>query len=218
MTHRLEESAGLGGRVTVKSDREVRPTKGGEELEAGRGQRSDPYRVNERIGNQELVERSMPVRAETGETGLGVGNCSRDVRMGGGLTAELFDVGLPVMANSARARRVSAWPATTKPTSTPRRSPSAKQRPLSRSAKPGSTLTPTSPTHIVDLAQKIRRAKSAGRAQSGGATAKHQDSRFRAGIEPKLPRPSVPAHPDHTCVSETEHHVAHLAATAGPGL
>jgi hypothetical protein len=71
MTHRLEESAGLGGRVSGKSDREVRPTKGGEELEAGRGQRSDPYRVNERIGNQPPGEQAVtgcrPISVERGE-------------------------------------------------------------------------------------------------------------------------------------------------------
>jgi hypothetical protein len=80
MTHRLEESAGLGGRVSGKSDREVGPTKGGEELEAGRGQGSGPCRVNQRIGNQPpgeqavtgrrpfSVERGEPRDAEQGNT------------------------------------------------------------------------------------------------------------------------------------------------------
>jgi hypothetical protein len=71
--------------------------------------------------------------------------------------------------------------------------------------------------HIVELARKITRAKSAGRAQSAGTTAKQQDPRFRPGVEPNLPRPSHPAHPYQAPVSGAKH-LAPPSDSTGPGL
>jgi hypothetical protein len=72
--------------------------------------------------------------------------------------------------------------------------------------------------HILELVQKIRRAKSADRAQPRGATANQRDPRFHAGTEPVVPRPSVPVHPSRTPISGAEHDLAHLSDGAGPGL
>jgi hypothetical protein len=72
--------------------------------------------------------------------------------------------------------------------------------------------------HIVDLAQRIRRAKSADRAQSVGTTVKQRDPRFRAGSGPNHPRPDLPAHSYQTPGSEAEHHLAPLAHSTGPSL
>jgi hypothetical protein len=72
--------------------------------------------------------------------------------------------------------------------------------------------------HIVDLAQTIRRAKSVGRFQYGGATANQRDPRFRAGTEPSLRRRSRPAYPRLTPPSGAEHHLTPLSDSAGPGF